>query len=531
MSRRSFRLGVGVTTAAVAAFLLARLHAWPPHEDETLALFVGSKPLGEMLDVVLERRGGAPLHFLLVHLATLGSPSLTAVRLISVVFTVASIPAVAVLASRLAGRRAGLIATILLAASWVTLFHGIYGRMYGLFAFTSALSFIALLRALERRRPLDWGLWGVAVLAALGSHQYGGFVLASQVVYAAVLWYRERFPAAAPLAALGAVVAAAVPLWRSNLVLASRFEVGDAGEAGSAYSVLEYLRSALGDFVAGWLACFVVVCALALGGLVVLSRRRPSAALLCGLTICVSAIGLALASVSGSTAAPETRHLIYMLPFVALLVAVGVDHLAGLAEAWARPVLAVLLLSLVTAELAWGYSLTPTLYAGEPAKREEAREAAADWLTPALRADDVLFGFDPVFLEARGNGAEVGETIVARADPQLALQALTEASRPLGHGVWVLDASEGNVIQGGPTSRLEIENRSPGAGFEARAFGPFLVVRTLAPVRSPEAFLRATVEVQRLGQELRIETASLNYHTAAVALARLDGQRPLASGS
>jgi hypothetical protein len=531
MSRRSFRLGVGVTTAAVAALLLARLNAWPPHEDETLALFVGSKPLGEMLDVVLQRRGGAPLHFLLVHLATLGLPSLTAVRLISLVFTVASIPAVAVLASRLAGRRVGLIATILLAASWVTLFHGIYGRMYGLFAFTSALSFIALLRALERRRPLDWGLWGLAVLAVLSAHQYGAFVLASQVVYAAVLWYRGRFPAAAPLLALGAVAGVAVPLWRSNLVLASRFDAGAAGESGSPYPVLEYLRSALGDFVAGWLACFVVVCALAVAGLVVLARRRPSAALLCGLTIGVSAIGLVLASVSRSTAAPETRHLIFLLPFVALLVAAGADHLAWLAGSWARPVLAVLLLSLVTAELAWGYSLTPTLYAGEPEKREQAREAAADWLAPALGPDDVLFGYDPVFLEARRSGADVSETIVARADPQLAVQALVEAPRPLGHGVWVLDASEGNVIQGGPTSRLEIENRSPGEGYETRAFGPFLVVRTLAPVGSPEAFLRATVEVQRLGQELRIETASLNYQTAAVALATLDGRRSLAAGS
>ena len=209
MSRRSFRLGVGATTAAVAAFLLARLHAWPPHEDETLALFVGSKPLGEMLDVVLQQRGGAPLHFLLVHLVTLGSPTLTAVRLISVVFTIASIPAVAALLARLAGRRVGLIATVLLAASWVTLFHGIYGRMYGLFAFASAVSFLVLLRALERRRPLDWGSWALAVLATLASHQYGAFVLASQVAYAAVVWRRGRYPLAAPLAALAAVVATA----------------------------------------------------------------------------------------------------------------------------------------------------------------------------------------------------------------------------------------------------------------------------------------------------------------------------------
>ena len=35
-------LGVGGVTAAAAAFLLHQLMAWPPHEDETLALFGAS---------------------------------------------------------------------------------------------------------------------------------------------------------------------------------------------------------------------------------------------------------------------------------------------------------------------------------------------------------------------------------------------------------------------------------------------------------------------------------------------------------
>src|SRR4029453_14784380 len=38
---RTFWLGVTGCTTAVAVFLLARLTAWPPHEDETLAAFVG----------------------------------------------------------------------------------------------------------------------------------------------------------------------------------------------------------------------------------------------------------------------------------------------------------------------------------------------------------------------------------------------------------------------------------------------------------------------------------------------------------
>src|SRR2546429_6917115 len=66
--RRTFWLGVAGCTAAVAAFLLARLTAWPPHEDETLALFVGRKSLGGLFKTVQTERGGAPLHFLFAWL-------------------------------------------------------------------------------------------------------------------------------------------------------------------------------------------------------------------------------------------------------------------------------------------------------------------------------------------------------------------------------------------------------------------------------------------------------------------------------
>ena len=60
---RTFWLGVTACTTAVAVFLLVRLTAWPPHEDETLALFVGRKSLGGLFETVLDRarRRAAPL--------------------------------------------------------------------------------------------------------------------------------------------------------------------------------------------------------------------------------------------------------------------------------------------------------------------------------------------------------------------------------------------------------------------------------------------------------------------------------------
>ena len=74
-----------------------------------------------------------------------------------------------------------LVATALASASWVLLFHGIYGRMYSLFLFTSALSYLALLcgaRATAARRR--WALWVAAMLLCVATHPYGALVLASQ---------------------------------------------------------------------------------------------------------------------------------------------------------------------------------------------------------------------------------------------------------------------------------------------------------------------------------------------------------------
>ena len=93
-----YRLGVAAIIAAGAGvFLLLRLHALPPHEDETLVFFVSHSSLGDMLGTVLGERGGAPLHYLLAYLAGLVDPGLTSLRLVSVAFAVASIPAIAAL--------------------------------------------------------------------------------------------------------------------------------------------------------------------------------------------------------------------------------------------------------------------------------------------------------------------------------------------------------------------------------------------------------------------------------------------------
>jgi hypothetical protein len=497
---RWFRLGVAACAIGLAAFFLAFLRTWPPHEDETLALFVGRDSLGGLLHTVHSERGGAPLHFLVAWVVVHLGGGLTALRLVSALFAVASVPVLASLSERLAGRQVALVATVLASASWLVLFHGVFGRMYSLFLLTSALSYLALLVAVEQGGRRRWALWALAMLATIASHPYGALVLASQGVFVLA---RARTKSA--LYAVAAVALVATPFWLTDRVLAGRLDAG-VSQGGDRLGVLGYLTDAARDASSGFLLAFVPVLVLAVVGL---SRLPPRARTLVACVVVVPAVLLGLARF-GHAASPESRHLIFALPFFSTAFAAGLVALAR-----RRAVLAGALALLLAAEIGWAWHRTPALFEGEATARIEARQAASAWLAATARPDDVLFGYDPLFLGAWERDRDFPETVVPRADPTLALSELRSASS-LGRGVWVLDA--GDLNNRPPRSTIAL--RLPTPAFEARVFGPYLVLRTREPTDTPPAYLTFAADAMRLGTKLGVVDADGNLHTILVALGR-----------
>jgi hypothetical protein len=508
---RLFWAVVGTCTAAVAAFLSYAVTAWPPHEDETLALFAGRGSLSQLYETVF-RRGGAPLHFTIAWIVAHAGGGLLGLRVVSAIFAVASVPVVALLSARLAGRVPAMIATVALCGSWTLLFHGVYARMYSLFLFTSALSYIALLRALERGGRRAWLFWGLAILATTATHTYGAIVIASQGLYALAV----RTPLRRLLVPFGIVFVLGIPLWYSDLVLAGRYDVG-VGGGGSKLrgprEVLQYFLQVAGDFTAGWRWAVWPIVACALAGIVLLARARLRPALLAASVFLTPLVVFLLARV-GSSASPETRHMIFALPFFLTVLAVGMVRilryplLAGLAA-----------LALCYGEVEWGWQKTPELFRGEPPIRVDARVGASAWLAPQLRPNDVLLGYDPIFLGAWEDGARIPPTVVPRADPKLALKVLRDAKKPLGRAIFVFDASDTNNFR----RRLYIpaELPFPRSAFTARAWGPFLIVQTKEPVRTPAGFLERAQEAELLGKSMFIGDADVNYDTITRASAAL----------
>src|SRR2546421_101897 len=106
----AFWVATGAGTAGGAGGLRRFPRPPAPPQDEALALLVGRGSLGDVLHTVVAQRGGAPLHFLFAWAVVQLGGGLTALRVVSLVFAVASVPLIAELGARLADRLTGVVA-------------------------------------------------------------------------------------------------------------------------------------------------------------------------------------------------------------------------------------------------------------------------------------------------------------------------------------------------------------------------------------------------------------------------------------
>jgi hypothetical protein len=522
-----FWAGTACITAAVAAALAVFLRAWPPHEDEVLALFVGRGSLPHVLHTVVMQRGGAPLHFVLAWAVVHLGGGLTALRALSLIFAAGSVAAIAALGARLADRWAGLVASALAGASWVLLFHGVFGRMYSLFLFASTLSFIALLDALERGGRRRFALWIVALLATLAAHPYAFLVLVAQALYVGLRRARRQ----QAFSALAVVVVLATPLWWADVVLKGRFDVGVGGggsRLGSPGAVAHYFWWVSGDFAAGHHGWSVPVLLLAAAGFALLARRRRTSGLLTACVLAVPALAFLVVKLHAS-ASPEARHLIFALPFFSTLLAVPIVAVGRIAPRVTAPLAAAAVVVLLVGEVQWAHRKTPALFDGDPVAQQHARADAAAWLADGARPDDVLLGYEPLFLAAWERNPAFSAHALPRADPRLLGSALRKLPVPLGRGIWVFDASDTTNARPSGTIRLALPK--PPRMFVARAFGPYLVIRTRAALHTHARYLAVAENVMRLGRALSIGDADVNLHTMLLAADRIYGSSRSSSRS
>jgi mannosyltransferase len=458
--------------AAAAGFLLARIvpdvSGKPLFEDEAVSGLISARPVSEIILTTVWDRGGAPLHFLLTHLAFQIDISADALRWLSVVFAIGTVLLCYDLGRRLAGPVAGVGAAVVAATSGMLAVYGSFGRMYALLAFVSALAAVLFVRALDERTTRAAVAAAAAAWLLPAVHPYGGIVVAIEALIALAVWRGRPLRPALPVLAIGLAM---VPFAIADLRLANRFEVSGEAEGRLATwdEAWDQLSSAVSGFAGGEGLTLALFLGLALGGAVILLRRRPELVVWGALALAAPPV---LAALVRTGRAPDLspRHLIFALPFFAACVGVAVARLP------AAP-LSLAAVSAVAVFSAQGIVDPRTITYTAALGSEEALAEPAAWLEKRVGDGDVLYPYSSVFLAAL---PESGEAVsLPRGQAQSLLAAVDRLDYPV-RGLFVAIPAEG------PLGAWTIM-RVPGPFADAMA----LLQRTLGALQAQRATLPA----------------------------------------
>ena len=191
---RRVTVAIGVLVALVLAFSLV-LRFWTTSDlwlDEALTVNIAKLPIHD-LPTYLKRDGAPPLFYVLLHfwMGIFGSSDL-AVRSLSGVIGVITVPLAWLAGRRLGGRVLGFSAMLLVATSPFAVRYATEARMYALVALLTVLGYLALDRALRKPRPGN--LIAVAVVTGLllYSQYWAIYLIATTLVWLAYQAWRGR---------------------------------------------------------------------------------------------------------------------------------------------------------------------------------------------------------------------------------------------------------------------------------------------------------------------------------------------------
>ncbi len=191
-----FAPGVRVALTAMAVVVLIAalvMRFWTRSDlwlDEALTVNIARQPL-DQIPSFLRHDGAPPLFYVLLHvwMGWFGTSDV-AVRSLSGVFGVATLPLAWLAGKRLGGRTAAWAALLLLASSPFAVRYDTETRMYSLVALLTVLGFLGIDRALTRPRPGNLIAVGVVTGLLLYSHYWSLYLVGTVLVW--LLWEAWR---------------------------------------------------------------------------------------------------------------------------------------------------------------------------------------------------------------------------------------------------------------------------------------------------------------------------------------------------
>ncbi len=339
-SRRVLLGLLGLTALAVVFRLEGRgMSLWL---DEGLSVGIASHPLSE-IPRVLRLDGSPPLYYLVLHLwmQAVGT-SEEAVRGLSLVIALATIPVAFWAGGSLFGRRVAWVAAALVATSSYLAYYSREARMYTLLVLTALVCVTAFTHVFVygRRRWLPLFVAGLA--ATLYTHNWGLYLAIGLAAGAAVCL--AATPDRRPLLRSGIMAAGAVAVLYAPWVPTLAYQAAHTGAPWSDTPDPGDLAGVLGS-IFGHGGILIALALVGLPALVVAGRRwrggdEGLAAVTLGVALGVSMVAAWSASVLNPTWAG--RYFGLFLPLAVLLAALG------LAREGRRGVLALVLVAVLS---------------------------------------------------------------------------------------------------------------------------------------------------------------------------------------
>ncbi|MBI1736125.1 MAG: glycosyltransferase [Candidatus Rokubacteria bacterium] len=265
--------------------------------------------------------GHPPLQYLVAWALTPPGAGELALRLPFVLAGTATVPLVAVLGRTLFGGATGAVAALVLAVSPLHVELSQTMRSYALLLLFTAVALLALLDGVRRDRAASWLLFSASAALALYTHYIAVVVIALLAVALAAARPRAGWRSA--IVSFAGIAVLAMP-WTPVLarLVASHGTGGDLPAAALTHLVVHaWLPQFLGPGRAG-------VLAVALVALGVLALRRRA-----GLAVAALLAPLVVLWLAQPAHFVAGRHLAFLLPALALLMAHGVTAVAGHAGA------------------------------------------------------------------------------------------------------------------------------------------------------------------------------------------------------
>jgi 4-amino-4-deoxy-L-arabinose transferase-like glycosyltransferase len=354
VQRLLIALCVAIALAVALGFRLHALFHAPLWGDEGFSVILARAPLGVLLARPIVEHPHPPLYYLLLKVLSgpFGLSEATA-RGASVAFGIGTVLLVIAAGRALGATREGVLASFLVAWSFLDIYVSQLVRMYSMLGFLSLLAFIMLARALTARQASWWIWYGLCGVALVYTHYLGVVVVLSLALGGIAALAVGRRASGDGMAWWGlvmthAAIGAAFLPWlpfalkhlgglRSYMQIHEILRFGP-GEAGRIWIVRTFIRLvslfSFGERVPGRMAGGLIAAlffALSLWGLVRIMKRRPRAGMVLAVGTIVPVILLVLLSPKVPTQ-PPARYFALTLPGYLLLLAAGIGG-AGIAVA------------------------------------------------------------------------------------------------------------------------------------------------------------------------------------------------------